>query len=248
LRVHANLITMKIGYARVSRKDQNLDRQIDALTSAGCEKIFQEKVSGAKADRQELQLLLQQIRKGDTVVVSKLVRFGKSLKDLITNVNLLQEKGADFVSLTENIDTTTPSGKFMFHMMGAFAEFERDLIIERTTDALAFACPPDKYFETSNNTYGQDTGQILFDGDREWSTEAQFQASTKYHFSTIAIHEIGHVLGLDHETAVNFEAHRISVMTTPYVRSTSPEIVTLDDQAGINHLYPSNNCCEICPP
>jgi len=130
---------MKIGYARVSRKDQNLDRQIDALTAAGCEKIFQEKVSGAKADRQELQLLLQQIRKGDTVVVSKLVRFGRSLKDLITNVNLVQEKGADFVSLTEKIDTTTPSGKFMFHMMGAFAEFERDLIIERTTDGLASA-------------------------------------------------------------------------------------------------------------
>ncbi|MCL4117753.1 UNVERIFIED_CONTAM: hypothetical protein GTU68_019751 [Idotea baltica] len=130
---------MKIGYARVSRKDQNLDRQIDALTSAGCEKIFQEKVSGAKADRRELQMLLRQIRKGDTVVVSKLVRFGRSLKDLITNVNLVQEKGADFVSLTENIDTTTPSGKFMFHMMGAFAEFERDLIIERTTDGLASA-------------------------------------------------------------------------------------------------------------
>jgi len=130
---------MKIGYARVSRKDQNLDRQIDALTSEGCEKIFQEKVSGAKADRKELQLLLQQIRKGDTVVVAKLVRFGRSLKDLITNVNLVQEKGADFVSLTEKIDTTTPSGKFMFHMMGAFAEFERDLIIERTTDGLASA-------------------------------------------------------------------------------------------------------------
>lgn len=130
---------MKIGYARVSRKDQNLDRQIDALKSAGCEKIFQEKVSGAKADRQELQLLLQQLRKGDTVIVSKLVRFGRSLKDLITNVNLVQEKGADFISLTENIDTTTPSGKFMFHMMGAFGEFERDLIIERTTDGLASA-------------------------------------------------------------------------------------------------------------
>ena len=130
---------MKIGYARVSRKDQNLDRQIDALTAEGCEKIFQEKVSGAKADRQELQLLLQQLRKGDTVIVSKLVRFGRSLKDLITNVNLVQEKGADFISLTENIDTTTPSGKFMFHMMGAFGEFERDLIIERTTDGLASA-------------------------------------------------------------------------------------------------------------
>ena len=130
---------MKIGYARVSRKDQNLDRQIDALKSAGCEKIFQEKVSGAKADRQELQLLLQQLRKGDTVIVSKLVRFGRSLKDLIINVNLVQEKGADFISLTENIDTTTPSGKFMFHMMGAFGEFERDLIIERTTDGLASA-------------------------------------------------------------------------------------------------------------
>lgn len=130
---------MKIGYARVSRKDQNLNRQIDALTAAGCEKVFQEKVSGAKADRQELQLLLQQLRKGDTVIVSKLVRFGRSLKDLIANVNLVQEKGADFISLTENIDTTTPSGKFMFHMMGAFGEFERDLIIERTTDGLASA-------------------------------------------------------------------------------------------------------------
>lgn len=130
---------MKIGYARVSRKDQNLDRQMDALTAAGCEKIFQEKASGAKADRQELQLLLQQIRNGDTVVVTKLVRFGRSLKDLISNVNLVQEKGADFVSLTERIDTTSPSGKFMFHMMGAFAEFERDLIIERTTEGLTSA-------------------------------------------------------------------------------------------------------------
>lgn len=101
---------MKIGYARGSRKEQNLNRQIDALTAAGCEKLFKEKVSGAKADCKELQLLLQQLRKGDTVVVSKLVRFGRSLKDLIANVNLVHEKGADFISLTENIDTTTPSG------------------------------------------------------------------------------------------------------------------------------------------
>ncbi len=130
---------MKIGYARVSTLEQNLDLQTDALSKAGCEKLFTDRASGAKDDRQGLIDAIEFCRKGDSLVVWKLDRLGRSLKHLIETVNLLHEKKVGFVSLQESIDTTTSGGKLIFHVFGALAEFERELIRERTNAGLASA-------------------------------------------------------------------------------------------------------------
>ena len=129
----------KIGYARVSTKDQNLSLQIDALKNAGCEKIFQEKKSGAKRNRPELEKLLEQIRPNDVVVIWKLDRLARSTKDLINLVNEIQDKGAGLISLNDNIDTSSPQGKLIFHVFASLAEFERDVISERTKTGLTAA-------------------------------------------------------------------------------------------------------------
>lgn len=123
---------MKIGYARVSTLEQNLDLQIDALTKAGCEKIITDEVSGSVADRPGLTKLKEQLRKGDTLVVWRLDRLGRTLKHLIEWVNELEGQGIGFRSLQETIDTTSSSGKLIFHIFGALSEFERNLIRERT--------------------------------------------------------------------------------------------------------------------
>jgi DNA invertase Pin-like site-specific DNA recombinase len=130
---------MIFGYARVSTFDQNLELQKDALKKAGCEEIFVEKASGAKADRPALKDLLRKLRPGDTLIVWKLDRLGRSLQHLIESVNKLEKNGMAFKSLTESIDTTTPNGKLIFHIFGALAEFERGLIAERTRAGLASA-------------------------------------------------------------------------------------------------------------
>src|SRR5437016_3253744 len=130
---------MKIGYIRVSNQEQNEALQRDALKEAGCEKYFSDKMTGSTFEHKGLEELLAFVRTGDTVVVWKLDRLGRSLKDLIETLNLLKSRGVDFVSLTESIDTTTPDGKLIFHVMGALAEFERDLIRERTNAGLAAA-------------------------------------------------------------------------------------------------------------
>lgn len=130
---------MEIGYARVSTGEQTLDLQHDALTNAGCGKIYQETASGAKADRPVLDEVLSYLRGGDTLVVWRLDRLGRSLEHLIDVVSMLAERGISFKSLTEQIDTTTPGGKLIFHVFGALAEFERDLIRERTHAGLAAA-------------------------------------------------------------------------------------------------------------
>src|SRR5438876_11012402 len=130
---------MKIGYIRVSKQEQNEALQRDALKEAHCEKYFSDKMTGAKFERKGLEELLAFVRVGDTVVIWKLDRLGRSLKDLIEILNLLKDRGVDFISLTEQIDTTTPGGKLIFHLMGALAEFERDLIRERTNAGLAAA-------------------------------------------------------------------------------------------------------------
>src|SRR5215211_4812465 len=128
-----------IGYARISTGEQTLDLQLDALTKAGCGKIYQETASGAKADRPVLDEVLTYLRNGDTLVVWRLDRLGRSLKHLIEVVAALAERGVGFKSLTEQIDTTTPGGKLIFHIFGALAEFERDLIRERTHAGLTAA-------------------------------------------------------------------------------------------------------------
>jgi DNA invertase Pin-like site-specific DNA recombinase len=130
---------MRIGYARVSTGDQNLDLQLDELGEAGCEKIYEEQVSGAAKERPELQRCLEELRDGDTLVVWRLDLFGRSLKDLVSKMEALEEKGVDFVSLTEGIDTTTAQGKLTFHIFGALAEFERELARERTMAGLKAA-------------------------------------------------------------------------------------------------------------
>lgn len=130
---------MFIGYARVSTQDQSLDLQTDALAKAGCKEVYTDIVSGSKSNRDGLDKLLKYIRKGDTVVVWKLDRLGRSLKNLIELIQVLNEMGVGFKSLQENIDTTTSGGKLFFHMFGAIAEFERDLIKERTIAGLKSA-------------------------------------------------------------------------------------------------------------
>ncbi|AUM94651.1 TPA: recombinase family protein [Clostridium botulinum] len=130
---------MLIGYARVSTQDQHLELQKDALEKAGCEKIFTDIASGAKTERKGLEEALTYLRKGDILVVWRLDRLGRSLKHLIEVVNDLSEKNIGFQSLQEKIDTTTSGGKLIFHIFASLAEFERDIIRERTNAGLKAA-------------------------------------------------------------------------------------------------------------
>lgn len=130
---------MKIGYARVSTQDQNLSLQLDALNLQGVEKIFQEKASGAKADRPELARLLEHVREGDTVVVWKLDRLGRSLAHLVQLVTELEGRGIGLISLSDPVDTTTAQGRLVFRIFASLAEFEREVIRERTNAGLRSA-------------------------------------------------------------------------------------------------------------
>ena len=130
---------MRIGYARISTDEQNLDLQLDALKNAGCEKTLKDIASGAKTDRDGLADVLKQLRKGDTLIVWRLDRLGRSLKHLIEVITLLKGQGIYLRSLQENIDTASSGGKLIFHVFGALAEFERDIISERTKAGLAAA-------------------------------------------------------------------------------------------------------------
>ena len=130
---------MKIGYARTSTLDQNLDLQIDALKNCGCEKIYQEQISSVKDHRPQLENCLQALRAGDTLYIWRLDRLGRSLKDLINIVTQLQEMDCELVSIKESIDTSTTSGKLTFHLFASLAEFERELIRERTQAGLLSA-------------------------------------------------------------------------------------------------------------
>ncbi len=130
---------MLVGYARVSTEEQNLNLQLDELKRAGCEKVFTDEMSGAKRERPGLSEALAFMRAGDTLVVWRLDRLGRSLKDLIQRVEDLQQREVGFRSLHESIDTTSPGGKFQFHVFSALAEFERDLIRERTMAGLRAA-------------------------------------------------------------------------------------------------------------
>ena len=130
------VIRMMIGYARVSTQDQNLDLQTEALTRARCEKIYEDKISGVRAERPGLTRALEMLREGDTLVVWKLDRLGRSVKQLVDMVGELHKRGIQFKSLTDAIDTGTPAGRFFFHVMASLAEMERELIIERTRAGL----------------------------------------------------------------------------------------------------------------
>ncbi len=130
---------MLVGYARVSTADQDPALQLDALHAAGCERVFEERASGARSDRPVLAEAMDFAREGDTLVVWRLDRFGRSLKDLIVKVGQLEQAGVGFRSLTEAIDTTTAGGRLVLHVFGALAEFERELIRERTVAGLEAA-------------------------------------------------------------------------------------------------------------
>ncbi len=130
---------MLIGYARVSTQDQNLDLQTDALIKAGCQKVFDDKISGSRAQRPGLTKALEVLREGDTLVVWKLDRLGRSVKNLVDLVGELHKQGVQFKSLTDAIDTGTPSGRFFFHVMASLAEMERELTVERTRAGLEIA-------------------------------------------------------------------------------------------------------------
>jgi DNA invertase Pin-like site-specific DNA recombinase len=130
---------MLIGYARVSTQDQNLNLQTEALISAGCQKVFDDKISGSQSERPGLAKALEMLRDGDTLVVWKLDRLGRSVKNLVDLVGQLQKQGIQFKSLTDAIDTSTPSGRFFFHIMASLAEMERELTVERTRAGLEVA-------------------------------------------------------------------------------------------------------------
>lgn len=135
----AVLTEIRIGYARVSTGGQNLERQVDALNRAGCRRIFAEKKSGKNDDRPEMTAALDFMRPGDTLVVASLDRLSRSLQELITTVGELRNRGVGFTSLHENLDTTTPGGRLVFHVFAALAEFIRELIVAGTHEGLAAA-------------------------------------------------------------------------------------------------------------
>lgn len=131
---------MIFGYARVSTQEQNLDRQLDSLKASGAEEIIQEKITGTKADRPELNRLLDKLRKGDVILIADLTRLSRSTKDLFSLVEQIEKKGANIKSLKESwLDTTTPQGKLMFTFMAGISQFERDLISQRTREGLEAA-------------------------------------------------------------------------------------------------------------
>ena len=131
---------MKIGYARVSTEEQNLNRQLDMLNEVGCEKNFEEKISGIKKERPELFRMLEQLRKGDLIIVADLTRLSRSVKDLFQLVEQIKARGADIKSLKESwMDTSTPQGKLMFTIFAGMSQFERDLISQRTIEGLVAA-------------------------------------------------------------------------------------------------------------
>jgi DNA invertase Pin-like site-specific DNA recombinase len=129
----------RIGYARVSTRDQNLDLQREALSAAACDKIYEDTISGTKTQRPGLAQALDVLRAGDTLVVWKLDRLGRSVKDLLNFAGGLSDRGVGFVSLTDSIDTTTASGRFFFNVMASLAQMERELMVERTQAGLAAA-------------------------------------------------------------------------------------------------------------
>lgn len=130
---------MIIGYARVSTQDQCLDRQIDAIKKAGAERLYTEKITGTKASRPELDKVKEIVRDGDTLVIESLSRLGRSTKDLLSLLDDFQGKGVQVISLKENIDTSTPTGKLLITVLVAISQFERDVIVQRTNEGLQAA-------------------------------------------------------------------------------------------------------------
>lgn len=186
---------MKIGYARVSTQDQNLSLQLDALNAAGCDKLFQEKASGAKADRPELQKLLEHVREGDAIVIWKLDRLGRTLPHLIELVNSLKDRGIGLISLNDPIDTTTAQGRFTFSIFASLAEFEREIIRERTRAGLASA-----------RRRGKKLGRK--EGLSEEAERTALAAESLYRENKYSVQEIAKRLSISKTTLYKYLKHR----------------------------------------
>ena len=195
---------MKIGYARVSTKEQSFDLQLDALRKAGCKKIYQETVSGAKAARVQLDLMLDNLRAGDVLVIWKLDRLGRSLRHLVELVHGLMEKGAGLKSLNDPIDTTTPQGRLSFNLFASLAEFERDLIRERTQAGLSAA-------RARGRRGGRPRG---LPSSAEVTARA---AETLYTERKLSVRQIADRLGISKSTLYAYLRHR-GVRIGPYQR------------------------------
>ena len=175
---------MIIGYARVSTQDQNLDRQLDALEKAGCERIFNEKMTGTKSARPELQMMLMTLRSGDTLVVESFSRLSRSTKDLLDMVEKLTKMGVHLISLKEDLDTNTATGKMMLTVMSALSQFERDLIAERTKEGLKAA-----------RARGRCGGRPRLGSDKD-----RKQALAMYHANVMTNGEIADKFGVSQRT------------------------------------------------
>ena len=184
---------MNIGYARVSTADQTLALQKDALTAAHCSPIYTDTMSGTKDRRPGLEQALSHLRAGDTLVVWRLDRLGRSLKHLIDTIQDLEQREVGFKSLTENIDTTTPGGKLIFHIFGSLAEFERALIVERTQAGLAAA-------RARGRKGGRPKGSIRYD-PKKLALAQQFSAE-----HTRSVAEICKTLEIPHTTFYRYLA------------------------------------------
>lgn len=198
---------MKIGYARVSTKDQNLELQTDALKKAGCELIYTEIASGAKADRVELEKLLSQLRVGDVVVVYKLDRLGRSLKHLLEVVAQLGKMNVALQSICDAIDTTTAQGRLFFNISGCFAEFERDLIRERTKAGLEAA-----------RARGRKGGRRQ--GLTKEAEQKAILAETYYKEGKMGVNQIAIEIGVSKMTLYKYLRYR-NVEISPYQSSHS---------------------------
>ena len=170
---------MRIGYARVSTRDQNLEMQLDALSKAGCKRIFTDKLSGAQLERPGLKEALSHLREADSLVVWKLDRLGRSVKGLVDLVNELETQRVHFQSITDGVDTKTPAGRFFFHVMASLAQMERELILERTRAGLETA---------------RCQGRV--GGRKRRMTDSKVQAARKLLASGTPPQEVAHSLGV----------------------------------------------------
>ena len=186
---------MKIGYARVSTADQNVSLQLDALQAAGCERVYKEIASGAKTDRPVLAQVVDQLRPDDILVIWKLDRLGRSLRHLVELVNTLIEKDVGLVSLHDPIDTTTPQGRLSFNLFAALAEFERDLIRERTQAGL-----------TAARARGRQGGRPK--GVPPAAEATACAAETLYRERQLSVQEIARRLGISKSTLYAYLRHR----------------------------------------
>lgn len=214
---------MKFGYARVSTNDQKLDLQIDQLRQAGCEQIFKETISGAKSERPVLRSLLEQMRAGDVLVIWKLDRLGRSLRDLVELVSTLMDKGVGLKSLHDPIDTTSSQGRLVFNIFASLAEFERDLIIERTQAGLSAA-------RARGRLGGRPKGLSAAAEKKAVAAEALYKEGQ------LSVNEIAENLGVSKATLYKYLRHRGVEIGS--FRKSAPRPKTLK---VIMHLVVRNN-------